>query len=62
MQVHIEQTRAFCDHCGKVGPVFILSSEFLDKIDSSIQLCNEHAEFFANEILKNLPKASESTA
>lgn len=50
--VHIEKTKGHCDHCGANGEIVILSSEFNNKVDGSIQLCKEHALFFASEILK----------
>lgn len=52
MQVHLEHTRTVCDHCGKLGNGIILSAEFENEVRDSIHLCDEHADFFANEILK----------
>jgi hypothetical protein len=52
MRVHIEQTRTTCDHCGELKQGIILSAEFAEQVNDSIQLCVEDAEFLANEILR----------
>lgn len=60
MQVTLEHTRTICDHCGELGQSIILHTEFANEKNDSIQLCHEHARYFASEILKSInPKENE---
>lgn len=52
VQVILENTRTTCDHCSELKDGIILSAEFANQINDSIQLCDEHAVFFAKEILR----------
>jgi hypothetical protein len=52
MKVILKQTNTTCDHCGELGNTIILYAEFAGDMKDAIQLCNEHAKYFAHEILK----------
>lgn len=54
MRVILERDGLICDHCGVLAQGISLLTEFAETTGDRIQLCDEHAKYFAREMLKEV--------